>query len=346
MRKTIEPHLPIVWSSNMKPTDKRSASDPWYHAASITRSDQFVRVQIRATCSRVFHVLTDEHGVRRPQLRPTIEEEPDLDIRRVIDKQGARPSSLIPVHKSRISDPLHDLQLLKDMKIINERTVREVGPLPPGGLPVQQKRKPRPWSPNLCGPMSAPADSENKSQEDEAMKVRHVAAVAVLTVAGTLVACDAQDQMATSSPKSAVTQSSSAPSSRTVATDSDQGQHESEMAPDNWQVKPQFRDAFEACWRIATTDQQKLACMEPELSYQDGVLNDAYKKLHEILGERDWQRLRNEQRQWLSQTNDSCQPGGVIAPMTVAQAYFCRLYRTADRANELQTIIELKRETH
>lgn len=41
----------------------------------------------------------------------------------------------------------HDAQLLRDLHIINARTVRELGPLPPGGLPVQPKRKPRraPW---------------------------------------------------------------------------------------------------------------------------------------------------------------------------------------------------------
>lgn len=39
-------------------------------------------------------------------------------------------------------DVLHDLQLMRDVNAINERTVRELGSLPPGGLPVQVKRKP------------------------------------------------------------------------------------------------------------------------------------------------------------------------------------------------------------
>ncbi|MFA0924599.1 hypothetical protein [Xanthomonas fragariae] len=41
----------------------------------------------------------------------------------------------------------HAAQLLRDLQIINERTVRELGPLPHGGLPVQVKRKPKraPW---------------------------------------------------------------------------------------------------------------------------------------------------------------------------------------------------------
>jgi hypothetical protein len=39
-------------------------------------------------------------------------------------------------------DRMHDLQLLRDAQMVNERTLRELGPLPPGGLPAQIKRKP------------------------------------------------------------------------------------------------------------------------------------------------------------------------------------------------------------
>ncbi|QHG86403.1 hypothetical protein ACCQ13_04770 [Xanthomonas sp. NCPPB 1638] len=38
----------------------------------------------------------------------------------------------------------HAAQLLHDVQRINERTLRELGPLPRGGLPVQVKRKPKP----------------------------------------------------------------------------------------------------------------------------------------------------------------------------------------------------------
>jgi len=44
--------------------------------------------------------------------------------------EGARPSSLIPVHKLATRDPMHDLQLLRDVAIINERVRRELGPMP------------------------------------------------------------------------------------------------------------------------------------------------------------------------------------------------------------------------
>ena len=39
-------------------------------------------------------------------------------------------------------DLMRDLQLLRDLAIINARTAHELGALPPGGLPVQEKRKP------------------------------------------------------------------------------------------------------------------------------------------------------------------------------------------------------------
>ena len=39
-------------------------------------------------------------------------------------------------------DPLKDISLLRDLDIINARTRLELGVLPHGGLPVQQKRKP------------------------------------------------------------------------------------------------------------------------------------------------------------------------------------------------------------
>ena len=52
--------------------------------------------------------------------------------------QGRPGSTSRPRHDDR----LHDLQLRRDLEIINERTARELGPLPMGGLPVQSKRKP------------------------------------------------------------------------------------------------------------------------------------------------------------------------------------------------------------
>ena len=51
-------------------------------------------------------------------------------------------SDAYPLRSHRGADLLHDLVLLRDLHIINERVMRELGPLPPGGLPMQAKRKP------------------------------------------------------------------------------------------------------------------------------------------------------------------------------------------------------------
>ncbi|MDM7555169.1 hypothetical protein VB151_11695 [Xanthomonas fragariae] len=55
----------------------------------------------------------------------------------------------------------HEAQLLRDLQLINERTVRELGPLPHGGLPVQPKRKPKraPWEQPVVDPPTLDADA-------------------------------------------------------------------------------------------------------------------------------------------------------------------------------------------
>lgn len=70
---------------------------------------------------------------------------PNDDDRPEAEKQngeGARPSSLVAVHRTKVIDPLHELNLLRMMQVATDRTTRELGPLPPGGLPVPDKRKP------------------------------------------------------------------------------------------------------------------------------------------------------------------------------------------------------------
>lgn len=43
-----------------------------------------------------------------------------------------------PGLRTNRSDPLHDLQLLRDVDAINERMVHSLGSLPAGGLPAQK----------------------------------------------------------------------------------------------------------------------------------------------------------------------------------------------------------------
>lgn len=81
-------------------------------------------------------------------------------------EEGARPSSLIPVHKLATRDPLHDLQLLRDVAIVNEQVRRELGPPP------------------------SPANQPKPEEERDDMKPRELA-MAALVAAGTagLTAC-------------------------------------------------------------------------------------------------------------------------------------------------------------
>ncbi|WP_430523493.1 hypothetical protein, partial [Xanthomonas albilineans] len=85
--------------------------------------------------------------------------------------------------KLKVRDPLHDLQLLRDMAIINARVRAELGPLPPGGLPVEPKRKPAPW------PFQSTAASAPHSPEDDPMKLQHLAATALMPLALTAAGC-------------------------------------------------------------------------------------------------------------------------------------------------------------
>lgn len=62
-------------------------------------------------------------------------------------EEGARPSSLIPVHRLSTRDPLHDMQLLRDVAIINEQVWRELGPprhTPPQPKPEKEREDMKP----------------------------------------------------------------------------------------------------------------------------------------------------------------------------------------------------------
>jgi len=56
--------------------------------------------------------------------------------------EGARPSSLKPVHRLTVPDRYYDLQLRRELDIVNARTRSELGPLPVGGVPLDVKRRP------------------------------------------------------------------------------------------------------------------------------------------------------------------------------------------------------------
>ncbi len=95
--------------------------------------------------------------------------------------------------KLRVRDPQHDLQLLRDLALINERTQRELRPLPASGLPVVPKRKPK---------VRRPTFPIGQNPEDENMKLSHMAVTAVLAVSSAVAACGPVDS---SQERSAVT---------------------------------------------------------------------------------------------------------------------------------------------
>ena len=89
-----------------------------------------------------------------------------------VNSEGARPSSLIPYYHHK-PDRIYLLQLRYAVEIANEETVRKYGPLPSGGLPVTDKRK-------VTGKLARPSITIESHEEDEAMKLKQMAAAAAL----------------------------------------------------------------------------------------------------------------------------------------------------------------------
>lgn len=87
------------------------------------------------------------------------------------------------------NDPLHDLQLQRDLDVINSRNARELGLLPPGGLAVQSKRKP------LLPPAAVPPASPelHPPHEEMTMQWKSAVAMAALATSGSLAACEANE---------------------------------------------------------------------------------------------------------------------------------------------------------
>jgi hypothetical protein len=127
------------------------------------------------------------------------------------EDEGARPSSLLSVHKLSSRDIHYDSQLLRDLEIANARTRVELGHLPPDGVPVAVKRKPSiPKAAGSHGDAArvtgaatpSPGDSETQMaydpQEAEIMKLQSVAmaaAIGAVTLAGGLANASSHDSI-------------------------------------------------------------------------------------------------------------------------------------------------------
>ena len=96
-----------------------------------------------------------------------------------VDGEGARPSSLIRAHEMPDPGRGYALMLMREVSITNERTVRELGPFPPGGLPMRKKTKPK----VSCGDLQENMVPEAPIiEEDNGMKLKEAVAAAVLTL--------------------------------------------------------------------------------------------------------------------------------------------------------------------
>lgn len=250
--------------------------------------------------------------------------------------EGARPSSLIPVHRPALIDPLHEMNLLRMMQVANERSLRELGPLPPGGLPVQKKRKPKTPYTDFRGRI---VSAEPIIEENDEMKLKDMTVAAGL-VAGILT-CDPAASAAAEGfniATEAFAQEQGTPSPGDKQSDDYQ-----DLPKTYWQTfKPEFRASFDAQWEAAKTDEEKLASIKEELAYQDSILNVRYKELHGMLPTKEWEFLRDEQREWLTEVIKVCDE--IITERL--ESANCRLFRTAVRASELDVEIRLNRHRH
>ena len=116
--------------------------------------------------------------------------------------EGARPSSFITVHRPAVIDPLQELNLLRMMRVANERTVRELGPLPPRGLLVQEKRKPNAPYMDFLG---REVPQIPIAEENDEMKLNQIVAMAALTVGGLVACSEGQSQQAVNIDSAALT---------------------------------------------------------------------------------------------------------------------------------------------
>jgi hypothetical protein len=99
-------------------------------------------------------------------------------------------------------DRSHAQQLLRDLAIINARTERELGPLPPGGLPIVPKRKPVLPERKLVPTAPVHADNTPQNDENEDMDLTRIAATAALTAMAALSACAADQPTHATAPTS------------------------------------------------------------------------------------------------------------------------------------------------
>lgn len=112
----------------------------------------------------------------------------ELQADSVINPRPPTPqSSPMTVGKPDLPDRLQDLNLQRMMKLANQRTSRELGPLPADGLPVAAKQP----APHLRRPLlQAPAAVEPLDDLEESEKVNLKETTAAALMVGSLLGCE------------------------------------------------------------------------------------------------------------------------------------------------------------
>jgi len=118
----------------------------------------------------------DDRPAWEKKLRPLFSAAED------VEGEGARPSSLIRAHEMPDPGRGYALMLMREVSITYERTVRELGPVPPGGLPMREKAKPKAPYRDFLGNVVPEAPIV---EEDDEVKLKEMAAAAVLALGAT-----------------------------------------------------------------------------------------------------------------------------------------------------------------
>ena len=163
-------------------------------------------------------------------------------------------------------------------------------------------------------------------------------AMSPLLAAILLVACDS---VATGAPATLAADAVTAtpPNERGEQRDSESSAGGSAVAGTNTEASGRsLRDSYYECAASndgSTWDMQ--ACVKEEFEYQDARLNTAYRKVMASLADPEKNRLRNEERRWMSDRDSACSWDARLEGQAQRiEANICALKKTADRAAELE----------
>lgn len=99
-----------------------------------------------------------------------------------------------------------------------------------------------------------------------------------------------------------------------------------------------LRDSYYQCARTSNGETWAIQnCIEREFEYQDGKLNSTYRTLRSRLIARARMRLRDEERKWLVDKDESCRWNeNTEGQAQRIDANVCSLKKTAERASQLE----------